>query len=390
MAARGVVRGGVGLGVGGMALTVVGWAGDPRQAFFSYLTAWSFWLSIALGALLLVMIHHTINASWFVVLRRLAEGIADPFIVFAILFIPLLFGLRELYPWIGAVDSMDVEAARAVEAKRAYLNAPFFLVRSAAYFVIWIVVGQLLRRWSLAMGEVEPEGAEALALRQRTLSAVALPVVGFALTFASFDWLMSLTPTWYSTIYGVYFFAGGILAALALLAVVVYALRREDEVAGAVTTSHVHAMGKLILTFLIFWAYIGYAQLLLIWIADIPVEASWYVVRLKTRWSVVGWVLLVGHFAVPLLALLSYTLKRRAGSLGVIAAWLLVMHYVDVYWLVLPALHTTGPRPHWLDLTALAGVGGLVTAFAVWRLRGVPLVPVGDPRIEKSKRFVTR
>ena len=376
------------VGAVGVLLMAIGAAVDARQAAFSWLAAFAFWLSIALGALLLLMILHTINASWFIVLRRITEAAADPLIVLVVLFIPILLGLPALYPWAQPIGTLDPETAAAIQTKRAYLNVPFFVARAVVYFGVWIFVSQKLRRWSVAMQHADDATRILLARKQRVLSATLLPAVAFALTFAAFDWLMSLMPAWYSTIYGVYYFAGGILAALAMLAIATW--RLQPVTSDAITTSHVHATGKLILTFLIFWAYTGYAQLLLIWIANIPAEAAWYDSRLNTGWSAVGAILLVGHFVLPLLALLSRDLKRRAGVLAIVSAWLLVMHYVDIYWLVLPVLYPSGPAPHWLDIAALAAVGGPVVAFAAWRLRNVPLIPVGDPRLERSIRFVTR
>jgi len=369
------------VGAAGALLTIVGWILDPRQAAFSWLAALAFWLSIALGALLLVMIHHAINASWFIVLRRYAEVAAETVVVLALLWIPIAAAIRAIYPWTGAPGP-------DIQAKRVYLNVPFFLVRGVLYFAIWIAAARLLSRWSEAMQNADDARRVMLAQRLRVFSAALLPAVAFALTFASFDWLMSLSPDWYSTVFGVYWFAGGFLAALAVLGVM-GALTNAGS-ASAISTSHVHALGKLMLTFVIFWAYIGYAQLLLIWIADIPAEAAWYVSRLNTRWSAVGAILLIGHFTLPLLALLSRELKRRRRLLAITSIWLLVMHYIDIYWLVLPALHPAGPAPHWLDVTTFAAVGGFSVAFAAWRLRHRPLIPEGDPRLERSIRFVTR
>lgn len=384
--AREVVRGALLVGLAGLALVLVGFLIDRRQAAFSYLAAFAFWLSLALGALIFVMIHHAMNSSWFVVLRRPAEAAAATIPLLILLFLPILVGARELYPWTASTAELPASLADAVERKRVYLNLPFFVVRAALYFSIWSVAALLLRRWSLKQ---ETGDGTAIALRQRTLGAVLLPPVAFALTFAAFDWLMSLTPTWYSTVFGVYYFAGGALGALTLLAVAARLLGGTGELAGRITASHVHALGKLILTFLIFWAYIAFVQLLLIWIADLPEEVGWYWVRMRGGWAAVGWLLVLGHFLVPLFALLSREVKRRSATLGAIAVGLLVMHYVDVYWLVLPALHPDGPVPHWLDLAALAGVGGTTVAYGTRLLGSAPLLPLGDPRLERSLDFKT-
>lgn len=375
-----------GTGAVGALLVALGFLLDPRQAAFSTLAAWSYWHGIALGALLLVMIHHAMNSSWFVVLRRPAEAAAAAMPVLALLFIPVLLAVGELYPWTAPAAMLAPELAEAIERKRAYLNQPFFVVRAVLYFAIWTLAALLLRRWSLRQ---ETGDGVAIARHQRALAAVMLPPVGFALTFAAFDWLMSLSPGWYSTVFGVYVFAGDILAALSLLAVIAWLLQRAGALEGEVTVSHVHALGKLILTFLIFWAYIAFCQLLLIWIADLPEEIGWYATRTRGGWGAIGAVLALGHFLLPLFALLSRELKRRAPALAAVAGWLLVMHLVDVYWLVMPALDPDGVRPHWLDLAAFLGVGGIVVACGVRLLAAAPLVPRGDPRLQRSRHFTT-
>jgi len=373
-------------GVAGLLLTAIGFAVDRDQAAFSYLAAFAFWIGIALGMLLFIMIHHAMNSSWFVVLRRPAEAIAATLPLFLLLFLPLLAGAGALYPWLAPGDAIPAALAAEIDRKRAYLNLPFFLGRGAAYFLIWIATSHLLRRWSIR--QAAGDGV-ALARRQRVLSALMLPPVSFALTFAAFDWLMSLSPEWYSTVFGVYYFAGAALAALSLLAALAFLLQRAGGLAGAITVSHYHALGKLMLTFLIFWAYIAFVQLLLIWIADLPQEVQWYVVRTRGGWAVLAGVLVIGHFLLPLFALLMRPLTRRPAALAAIAGWLLLMHYVDVYWLVLPALHGEGVRPHWLDLAAWAGVGGIVFAYALRLLATAPLLPAGDPRLERSLSFIT-
>ncbi|HWV56346.1 MAG TPA: hypothetical protein VNZ57_02645 [Longimicrobiales bacterium] len=383
---RVLIRGAAAVAAAGALPLTGGFITNHRQAAFSYLAAYAFWLSLALGSLVFIQIHHTINSSWFVVLRRPAEAVAGTLPILALLFLPVVTSLPELYPWSLPGAELPTLLADEIGRKREYLNVPFFLVRSAAYFVIWISASWLLRRWSIRQ---DAGDGEAIALRQRTFSAVMLPPVAFALTFAAFDWMMSLTPEWSSTIYGVYFFAGAAIASLSLLAIAAHALLRTGALEGMITASHLHALGKLMLAFLIFWAYVGFAQFLLIWIADLPREVGWYLARARGGWGAVGGVLVVGHFFVPLCALLSRGLKRRSSTLAVVGAWLLLMHYVDVYWLVLPALHPAGFRPHWLDFAALTGIGGTVVAWAARLLVAAPLLPTGDPRLQRSLDFVT-
>lgn len=379
-----LIGGGLGVGLAGVLLCGVGLVTRPRDAFFSYLAAFAYGLSLALGALILVMIGHVTAARWFVVLRRLAESIAATLPAFALLFLPLLLGLQELYPWVPPLEGVEPAVREKILKKGAYLNVPAFLLRAALYFTVWTLLAELLRRWS-ARQDLEP--SPELVRRQRALSAGGLVAVALTLSFAAFDWLMALSPEWYSTIFGVYYFAGGFLGALALLAVVAFGSERAGLLSGLVATAHYQVLGKLLLTFVIFWAYIAFSQLLVIWIGNIPVEVSWYLPRTRGSWSALGAGLIAGHFALPFLLLLSREAKTRPAVLAGIGAWLLLMHYLDLYWLVFPARDPGGVRPHWLDLAALAAVLGLALAYGAWQFRGRAPVPVGDPDLEASLRY---
>jgi hypothetical protein len=352
------------LAVLGLLLLALGLLFDARQALMSYLAAYAAGLSIVLGALMLVMTCNITGARWFAAFRRPAEAIAASTPIFAVLFLPLALGLSRVYPW----------APAAAGDRRIWLNAPFFLVRAAIYFAVWIAVGLLLRRWSPGPGAWAAERVDG---RTRALSAGGLPAVAFAFSFAAFDWLMSLSPAWFSTIYGVYVFAGGFLGALALLAVVGPRAGRAGSPGAAASADDYHKLGNLLLTFTVFWAYIAFSQFLIIWIADVPQEVAWYVPRLGDGWRWLALVVLVGQFALPFLVLLLRSVKRSPGKLAKVGAWLLVMHYLDVYWLVLPQLHPGGIHPHWLDLAALCAVGGCAVAYVTWLLGRAALVPAG-------------
>lgn len=382
--------GGITRGIGLFALA--GWAGlvlgaflEPERTAFAYLAAWAFCLSLALGSLAFVMIHHLTGSTWFIALRRTAENAAATLPLLALLFLPILAALEVLYPWSEPASIASHHVRTAVAKIDGYLNVPFFLVRGGLYFAVFLSAAVLLRRWSL-----QQEGGEGarLAARQKRLSAIVVPVFGIAVHFAAVDWLMSLDPAWESTVFGIYFFAGGAVGALALLGVAAFALQRAGRLQD-VSVSHRHALGKLLFTLLVFWGYIAFFQFFLIWIADEPAEAVWYVHRTEGAWLPVALLLPAGHFALPFFALLSRELKRRAGGLAAVSGWLLLMHYVDIYWIVLPSHVETGWRPHWADLAALAGVAGVVLAYAIVRARGVPEAARGDPRFEASLRFKT-
>ena len=355
---------GVGLALFGLLLFGLGLLLDPRQALMSYLAAYATGLSIVLGALLLVMTCNITGARWFTTFRRPAEAIGASTPLFAVLFLPLALGLRDLYPW----------AATGAGVRRVWLNPTFFLIRAAVYFAVWITAGLLLRRWSLQLGA---RPAERVDGRSRGLSAGGLPAVSLTLSFAAFDWLMSLSPDWFSTIYGVYFFAGGFLGVLALLAAIEPRTVHARLTGAPASTDDYHKLGNLLLTFTVFWAYIAFSQLLIIWIADVPQEVAWYIPRLARSWGWLALGVLLGQFALPFLVLLLRSVKRAPGRLAKIGVWLLVMHYLDVYWLVLPQLHPGEIHPHWLDLATLCLVGGSALGYAAWRLRAGARLPIG-------------
>jgi hypothetical protein len=360
----------------GLVGCAVGLAVDPGRTYLSYLAAYVYGISLALGALCLVLITHATGARWFVVVRRPAEAIAGTMPVFALLFVPLLFGLPRIYPWVAP----GPELAAVVAPKHAYLNVPFFVARAASYLAVWWWLVARLRRWSAR----RDDPAHAAESRPLLVSGLGLMVFGFTVTFAAFDWLMSLDPGWSSTAFGLYYFAGGLVGALGLMAVVVWALERDGVLAGRVGGSHYHALGRLTLTFVVFWAYIAYAQGFLIWIADVPREAEWYLRRWHDGWSTVLIALAVGHFVLPFFALLSRSLKRNGPALAAIGAWLLLMHYVDVFWLVLPALRGAPAAVRWQDAAALLAVIGVAVAFGVRQLSATTVVPIHDPDLAAS------
>ncbi len=383
---RWLVAGG-GLGLVLLIASLIGLALDPRQAFFSYLVAFCYWCGLGFASLLLLMIFHATHARWVTIIRRPVEAMASTMPLFLLLVIPVLIGMKHLYSWVdpaNAIPPFTKEALRLVEHKRAWLNSGFFIGRSIFYLVIASVFSQLLRGWSLRQ---DKEGGYALLERMRRTSAGGLPFIALSMTFASFDWMMSLNPTWYSTIFGVYFFAGSFWAALSLLAIITHLGRLENVFGGGMNVEHTASVGKLMLAFTAFWTYIAFSQLLLIWIAGLPEEIPFYVTRFNEGWRWVGVFLIIFHFFVPFGALLSRSLKRNPKQLGIVAAFILLVHYIDIFWLVTPTLHIDGFSMHWTNFTAFLGIGLLAIAFGVSRLRGKLPVPVKDPYLSESLRY---
>ncbi len=378
----------------GLVVWAVALVGHPKEALYAYLAAFVFAITVVLGVLCLVMITWAAGAKWFVVIRRVAEGVAGSLPLFVLLILPVLVGVGRLYPWVPPLDGLSHHAREVIHAKDAYLNVPFFVVRSLVYLAIWTGLALALRRWSFG----QDDGRAAPRERPVLLSGLGLLVFAFTLHFAAVDWLMSLSPEWVSTVFGVYVFIGGMVGGVALMVLLTLLLERGGPLAGRVSPAHYHALGRLELVFVIFWAYIAYAQGFLVWIADEPAEAKWYLARWDGGWKWVLWALIAGHFFLPFLALLSRRLKRQPTSLAAVAVWLLALHYVDVLWLVLPALGAGHPPAAaapaweylWLDAAALAWVAGAALAFGAWRLTGRPLVPRRDPRLARSMEYESR
>ncbi|ABC80575.1 hypothetical protein [Anaeromyxobacter dehalogenans] len=373
-------------GAAGLVVTALGAVvGDPRRVLYAYLVAFVYWLGLALGALLLLGALHASNARWPVVLRRFLEHLPAVIPLFVVLFIPILLGRGHLFPWVDP-HGLEGEVLHAVEHKRPYLNVPFFVVRAAIYFACWIGVAHLLRAWSLRQDEV---GGHDLTRRQRALGAGSLPFVALTLTFAAFDWMMSLDPRFFSTIFGVYWFAGSFVGAFAVVIIAGNATRLDPNQFGAhMNTEHFHSLGKFLLAFTAFWAYVAFSQFMLIWIANIPEEVPWYILRIEGGWKAVGVFLALFHFLVPFFLLMNRAITRVPGRLAKVAVWILFVHWIDLYWLVMPHLDPGGPRPSLWDLSAFVGVGGVTVAFALVRMRGTVAVPVRDPYLEDSLRYL--
>jgi hypothetical protein len=382
------------VGVVGLLLTIVGFFTARQAAMFSYLFGFTYWLGIAVATIIMVAIFHTAKAKWLIVLRRTMETMGASVIVFIPLMLPLLFGMKDIFPWVDPenwvfpgtqnVKFTEVELHH-LHHKHPYLNQTFFYVRQAIYFVVWAFVALRLRGWS---AEQDTSGALELTVKQRRFSPGALPFLALTITFAGFDWLMTLTPLWQSTIFGVYYFAGSFQAAFCILTIATVNAQGKNEYGSLVTTAHYHNLGKLMLAFTAFWAYVAFSQFLLIWIANIPEEAGWFKLRIEGSWKPLSIALFAMGFVLPFFTLLSRNLKLKPRLLAVVAVYLLVMHAVDMYWLIWPAFSPQGPSFHWTLLTAFAGVGGIAVAGAIFLARGRYSLPVKDPYIAESLRYV--
>ncbi|MFH1845131.1 MAG: quinol:cytochrome C oxidoreductase [bacterium] len=376
------------VGVVGLAASI--WLGlaegdGLRHWGFSYLVSFAFWLSISLGALFFVAIQHLTRASWSVVVRRIAEVMAANLPLLAVLAVPILLLTGKLFPWAGGdahaglSDHQDL-----LDHKAPYLNTTFFTIRWVAYFVIWS--GLALYYWRKSLQQ-DRSGEPRLSITLESRSGPALVLFALTVTFASYDLLMSLDPVWFSTMFGPYYFAGGVVGFYAVLTLITFWLQGRGRLAKVIHIEHLHDYGKLLFAFVFFWAYLAFSQYMLIWYANIPEETGWIIRRQSEGWGWLALVLLFGHFLLPFAGLISRYAKRNRKLLLFWAAWIFVMHWADIYWLAMPEFSPIGVPMHLMDLLCFVGLGGIYVAGLAWLAGGRSLVPTRDPRLADSIAF---
>ncbi len=439
------------LAVVGLGAALFGMTSDPHRFAFSWLFAFMTFLAVALGGLFIVLGLHLTGAGWGVTVRRSAEFLLSGIPVFALLFVPIALNLEQLYPWMhlepeeageeaGPAEheehgALELDGGRAqaqgthelhdihpsewpgaeaaepgehevhtplhreheetLRAKLGYFHsfgrAGFFFVRAALYFVAWILLAYFFVGWSTRQDK--EKGLE-LTKRMQRFAPLSTFVFGLTLTFAAFDWMMSMEPTWYSTIFGVQYFAVSAVIGFAVVTLLTMAIRKAGLIGEAINVEHFHDLGKLQFGFIVFWAYISFSQFMLIWYAGIPEEATYYHLR---WWGGGGFggvsvLLILAGFVVPFFLLISRNTKRRLGILTFACVWLAVMHVIQVFWLVMPYAEQTGlvhtsMRVHWLDIACLLAVGGTYLTVVFWQMTRFPLVPMGDPRLARALKF---
>lgn len=380
---------------------------DGMASFFhAYLTSFLFLLSISLGALFFVILQHLTRAGWSVTVRRVSELIAGNLSLLALLALPIVIvtamGSGALYPWANVEtfrqEFLETERLHAMEEllhkKHAYLNPGFFALRCVFYFAVWILLARYFLKRST---EQDVSGDPALTTRMESVSAPGMLLFALTITFAAFDLIMSLDPFWFSTIFGVYVFSGSVVGFFAFITLAMLFLQRRGRLPGKVTVEHYHDLGKMLFAFVFFWGYIAFSQYMLIWYANLTEETGWYRLRQTGDWTGLSVALLFGHFIIPFVGLISRHAKRRVAILSFWCVWMLVFHYLDLYYLVMPqlmlrqagwdttlAMYTTF-QP--LDLACLTGLGGIYLAVLVQRARACNLMPVKDPRLDESLAF---
>ena len=367
-------------GLVGCALLVVGLLSpSSRDQFFrSYLWAYLFWLGLPLGAGGLLMVQYLTGGAWGLAIRRLLEGATRMILPMAVLFIPIALGVESLYVWTD-------QGHQELHGKEHYLNISGWILRAVICFALWIIGAFLLNHWSLAQDRT---GSPSALRRLQMLSGPGLLVFVLTVTVATVDWVMSIDPHWYSTIYSLIFIAGNALATLAMCIVLLALLARRPPLSHVITRDHFQDLGNLLLAFTMLWAYMSFSQYLIMWSGNLAEEAPYYTIRTDGFQKVVAVVLIVFHFFVPFVLLLSRRTKRSVRTLAIVASLILVMRLIDLFWIVIPTFYQAhqAPKhqsvlPHWLDFVAPIGIGGIWIFLFIMQLRRRPLIPPHDPRL---------
>jgi hypothetical protein len=362
------------------ALEARGSEGGPGwQTFFqAYIFAYVYCVVFPLGCLAILMVHHLTGGWWGYPIRRILEAGSRTIRFMALLFIPILLGMSRIYIW---ARPADVAADPLLEYKKPYLNPAFFTVRTVIYFAIWMTLAHFLNKWSR---EQDQTADPRLKLRMAALAGPGLVLWALTVSGAAIDWVMSLEPHWFSTIYGMLFMVIGLLAAMAFSIVMLRALSEREPLRDCVEPKRYIDLGNLMLAFTMLWTYMSFSQFLIIWAGNLKDEIPWYMVRAFGKWAYVAVILLLFHFFFPFFLLLQRRIKKRLRTLALVAGWLVVLTLVDVFWLVVPAYEPSGPlfAPMVLDLFAVVGIGGLWLAAFLVQLKKLPLLPLHDPRFE--------
>jgi hypothetical protein len=365
------------VGAVALILCVIGGFFNADQFYRSYIWSYMFFIGLPLGATALLMLQYLTGGAWGMVIRRPSEAAMRtvPFMLF--LFIPIAIGIPHLYPW----SHPDLVAHdKILQHKQVYLNVPFFLARAALYFAGWNLIGFALYKWS---GDQDRGDARA-GSRLAAISGPGLIFYGFSVTFMAIDWVLSINPHWFSTIFGLLFIAGEGLSAVAFLICVLVILSSRPPMSEVLTHRHLHDVGKLMLAFVMVWAYFSFSQLLVIWSGNLPEEIPWYIRRFGGGWQYIGVALVLLQFSLPFALLLSRDLKRNFKLLRAVAIVVIAMRFVDLYWMVAPDFHQEQFTVSWMDFLMPIGLGGVWLALFLWQLAWRPLMPIGDPHLEEA------
>lgn len=371
----------LGIGAIGLIATAIGYFLDADQFFFSYLVSFTFFSGIALSALIMVMLHHITNSSWGVVFRRISETFTANIWIWAIFIIPILFGIHNLYHWSHPelLEYGTEEYDKIVAGKSPFLNSTFFIIRQVVYFAIWGFLGYKLHKVSVQMDKTNDWGLTSLL---RNISAPGILLFAFTVAFAGFDWLMSLDPHWFSTMFGVYFFSINFQAFWPVMILLVFFLHKQGLLTNTIRQVHIYDLGAWFFAFTVFYAYIAFSQFLLIYYANLPEETIWYYHRMEGGWQYLLYGSLIFRFAVPFLVLLNREAKKNRTILGAVSIMVLIVHFAEIYWIAMPTLYDHGLSFSWMDVTAFIGLGGIFFGLFFYKFKQNDMIPKNDPKLE--------
>lgn len=379
-----IPRAAFGLGVAGLIASLAGYFLNEQQFFFSYLVSFTFFTGIALSSLIMIMFHHITKSSWGVVVRRIPEVFASNIWIWAIFFIPILLGIHNLYHWSHpelfdkASDTFD----KILYGKKPYLNQTFFIIRQFIYFIIWGYLGHKLYK---ASKELDETGDWGITTYMRKLSAPGILLFSLSIAFAGFDWLMSLDPHWFSTMFGVYFFAINFQAFWPVMILMVFFLQRQGLLKNTIQQVHIYDLGAWFFAFTVFYAYIAFSQFLLIYYANIPEETLWFYHRMEHGWEYIAYGLLGLRFVLPFIVLLNRESKHNRTILAIVSVIVLVMHFLEIYWISMPAMHPgegLGIHFSWIDIATFLGLGGIFFGLFFNQFKKGSMVPQNDPKMD--------
>jgi hypothetical protein len=363
------------VGVAGVLACIAGYFFDAQQFLRAYLVAFLFWAGTALGSLGLLMLHHLVGGAWGMLTRRILESATRTLPLVAVLLLPVLFNLPQLYKWARP----DVVAHDPlIQHKAAYLNPVSFTARAALYFAIWIALTFLLNKWA---AEQDSHGPDYSRKKLRQLSGPGIIFFFLSVTFAAVDWIMSLDPHWYSTIFGILYIVGAGLGALAMAIIGLHLMATREPMHGLVKVDHFHDLGKLMFALTMFWAYVNVSQFLIIWSGNLPEETIYYSTRFTGAWLTIAGIILVLHFVLPFSLLLFRWTKKNMRVLALICALLFVMRLVDLFWVVAPNFLETHFTLNWMDIVAPVALGGVWLGYFARQMKRRPLQPVDLERL---------
>ncbi|HSU58426.1 MAG TPA: hypothetical protein VLI55_03855 [Bryobacteraceae bacterium] len=362
----------------GILLCVAGFFANRAEFFQSYLFAFLYWGGFTLGGLGVLVLNHTVGGRWGVTSRRYVEAQMRTLPFIFLLFLILLIGLKDLYPWTHISTVSDPVSRDILYHKVGYLNVPFFIVRTIAYFAIWLFWGLRVYRMS---DQQDRTGDPTIRERMRRFSAPGCLIVTFTVTFAYIDWILSADAQFFSTIYGAMLLFGDVLQTFALTILVLILTSRRDRFGGRINPVILHDLGNMMFAFTIFWTYLSVSQLIIVWPANLPQEIQWYLVRVRGGWTIAAWLVATAMFLVPFLGLLSQARKRDPKRLMRVAIWILAARVVEMFWIVEPTFRTKGFAIYWTDFAAFIGIGGVWVFLFLGHLRRRPLLPLHDPRV---------